>query len=227
MPMEEVPHQFAHVYRDWSSTRHGWAVLVPNRYLSESSFHTGDTPSWTQGDVIAEGTNIGTGRMMVVVDLGGHDCERHMEVQDVRVANLPGIRAVGSEGGHGYGWQKRQHCFSPRPRVVQRLGAGSPSGAANGTMGMDDDSHSDDGLAGETEHCADNEESALWGSQPRGLPIKDYDVPEDEEGVDGTQNSTARMTFPKVSRSFPDFMQSGKEQVLVYETDESREEREG
>ncbi|KAG0578692.1 hypothetical protein KC19_4G042700, partial [Ceratodon purpureus] len=217
LPVEEVPGRFAHVYRDWSSSRHGWAVLVPNRRLSEYSFHTGDTPSWTQGDIVGEGINIATGKHMLVVDLGGADSEHHLQQQDVRVAHGPESRAVGSEGGHGYGWQKRQHCFSPRPPIRPQSGAGaSGTQSVSGAM--------DDGLPGETEHCADNGEAIPWGSQPPGLPIADYDVPEDEEGVDGTQNSTARMTFPKVSHDLPDYMDIGKKKVPDYGSDDSRDE---
>ena len=50
-----MPDRFQGTYVQWSCRRAGWAVLVPNRFLSEHSFHTGDTPSWTQGDVIGEG----------------------------------------------------------------------------------------------------------------------------------------------------------------------------
>ncbi|KAG0618405.1 hypothetical protein M758_4G061300 [Ceratodon purpureus] len=218
MPLEEVPGRFAHVYRDWSSSRHGWAVLVPNRYLSEYSFHTGDTPLWTQGDVVGEGVNIATWRHMLVVDLGGADSEHHMELQDVWVAHRLENRPVGSEGGHGYGWEKRCHCFSPRPPLVTPTWAGAGTQSGAGTLG--------EGLPGETEHCADNGEATPWGSQPPGLPIADYDVPEDEEGVDGTQNSTARMTFPKVSHDLHDYMDTGKRKVLEYGSDDSWEERE-
>lgn len=45
--------------------------------------------------------------------------------------------------------------------------------------------------------------------EPKGDPIGDYDVPSDVEGVDGTQDSTTRQTFPKVSSSLPDYMVFG------------------
>ena len=86
-------------------------VLVPNCFLSEASFHTGYTPSWTMEDIIGEGVNILTGRKIMLIDLGGYDIERHMEPEDVKVATRPEVRAVGSEGGHGYGWHKSKHCF--------------------------------------------------------------------------------------------------------------------
>lgn len=70
-------------------------------FLFESSFHTGYPPSWTQGDIIGEGVNLGTGRKMILVDLGGCDKERHMEEKDARVARGPEVRAIGSEGGMG------------------------------------------------------------------------------------------------------------------------------
>ena len=41
---------------------------------------------------------------------------------------------------------------------------------------------------------------------PVGDPIRDYDVPSDVEGPDGTQDSMAHMTFPKVSSSLPEYM---------------------
>ena len=66
-----MPVRFQGTYEQWSSMRAGWAVLVPNRFLSESSFHTGDTPSWTQGDVIGEGVHLATGKRMVLCNLGG------------------------------------------------------------------------------------------------------------------------------------------------------------
>ena len=39
-----------------------------------------------------------------------------------------------------------------------------------------------------------------------GSPITDYDAPSDTEGIDGTQDSTARDTFPKVSLGLPEYM---------------------
>ena len=66
-----MPDRFQGTYVHWSCRQAGWAVLVPNRFLSEASFHTGDTPSWTQGDVIGEGVHAATGEMMVLCDLGG------------------------------------------------------------------------------------------------------------------------------------------------------------
>ena len=84
-----MPDRFTETYLDWSCRRGGWAVLVPNRFLSEASFHTGDTPSWTQGDVIGEGVHAATGRKMVVCDLGGYNSECHLLEENVRVADGP------------------------------------------------------------------------------------------------------------------------------------------
>ena len=159
-PMLEMSGHLEGLYTDWSVSRAGWAVLVPNRFLSESSFHTGYTPSWTQGDVIGEGVNLGTGRKMILVDLGGCDKERHMEKKDVRVARGSEKRAIGSEGGHGYGWKHQQHCLGSNA-VVAPLG--------DGNMNV--------------------------------------------EEPDGTQDSTARTTFPKVSSSLPEYMLNTKKHI--------------
>ena len=109
-----MPDRFFGTYVDWSSRRSGWAVLVPNRFLSESSFHRGDTPSWIQGDVTGEGIHLATRQKMVICDLGGYNTECHLTEENVRIADGPDICACGSEGGHGYGWWRRQHCFSPQ-----------------------------------------------------------------------------------------------------------------
>lgn len=74
-----MPERFHGTYVQWSLERSGWAVLVPNRFLSSHSFHTGDTPSWTQGDVIGEGVHAATGKRMVLCDLGGDDTECHLD----------------------------------------------------------------------------------------------------------------------------------------------------
>ena len=65
-----MPQHLHGMYVNWSWVRAGWAVLVPNRFLSEHSFHTGDTPSCTQGDVIREGVHTATGKRMVHATLG-------------------------------------------------------------------------------------------------------------------------------------------------------------
>ena len=36
----DMPAHLHGIYVDWSSERANWAVLVPNRFLSEASFHT-------------------------------------------------------------------------------------------------------------------------------------------------------------------------------------------
>ena len=128
-PLLEMPVHLEGLYTDWSVARAGWAVLVPNRFLSASSFHTGCTPSWTHGDVIGEGVNLGTGRKMILVNLGWCDKEIHMEENDVRVAGGPEERAIGSEGGHGYGWLHQQLCQGSNA-VVASL--------ADGNMNVDE-----------------------------------------------------------------------------------------
>ena len=104
-PMLEMPTHLQGLYTDWSVGRAGWAVIVPNRFLTEASFHTGYTPSWTQGEVIGEGVNLGTGQKMILVDLGWCDMERFMEEKEVRVARGPNVDAIGSEGVSVYGWK--------------------------------------------------------------------------------------------------------------------------
>jgi hypothetical protein len=194
-----MPERFQGTYVHWSFERSGWAVLVPNIFLSENSFHTGDTPSWTQGDVIGEGVHVATGKRMVLCDLGGCDTECHLSEDMVRVADGPGVRAYGSEGGHGYGWWKRQHCFSTAPDstgvfgTTVIVGQGSGVGSGNGP--------------GLTEHVSENIDVPLTPEHEGGCPITDYDAPSDTEGVDGTQDSTARDTFPKVSLGLPEYMQ--------------------
>jgi len=90
-------------------------VLVPNCFLDEASFHTGQTPIWTQGDVIGEGTDQSTGKQMVVCNLGGDHCECHMDGANVCLATSPKEYAMGSEGGHGHGWKKYKANFKPSP----------------------------------------------------------------------------------------------------------------
>ena len=124
-PTWEMPPHLEGLYSGWSVARAGWAVLVPNRFLSESSFHTGYTPSWTHGAVIGEGVHSETGRNMVLVDLGWCDLERLMEEKHVRVARGPGERAIGSEDGHGHGWKTQEHCLGSTA-AVEAPGDGEP-----------------------------------------------------------------------------------------------------
>ena len=208
-----MPDRFQGTYVQWTSRRAGWAVLVPNRFLSEHSFHTGDTPTWTQGDVIGEGVHAATGKRMVLCNLGGYDPECHLNEETVRVVDGPHVRAYGSEGGHGYGWWKRQHSFSPLPDSVGVVGAtaaglsgsrlldGSGSGVGSGEG------------PGLTEQVAENIDVEVTPIQPVSRPIADYDAPSDTEEVDGTQDSTARDTFPKVSIGLPDYMLYGNTTV--------------
>jgi len=191
-----MPVRFQGTYEQWSLVRAGWAVLVPNRFLSESSFHTGDTPSWTQGDVIGEAVHLATGKRMVLCDLGGYDRECHLNEEDCRVADGPEVRAYGSEGGHGYGWWKRQHCFSPVPDSGGVVGRAVPELCESGNLGEATKGAGSGNGPGLTEHVAENIDSTVILGQPGGHPIADYDAPSDTEGVDGTQDSTARDTFP-------------------------------
>jgi hypothetical protein len=59
------------------------------------------------------------------------------------------------------------------------------------------------GASSKTEVIGDNEDIA---PEVIGEPIAEYDVPSDQEGVDGTQDSTARTTFSKVSTRFLNYM---------------------
>ena len=201
-----MPDRFQGTYVHWSSRRSGWAVLVPNRFLSEASFHTGDTPSWTQGDVIGEGVHAATGERMVLCDLGGCDTECHLNIENVRVADGPTVRAYGSEGGHGYGWWKRQHCFSPAPGVERVFGEAATGGSAGGSVGVTASGVGSGNGPGMTEHVSENVNVGGIPNQPGCRPIADYDAPSDTEGVDGTQDSTAIVTFPQVSLGLPDYM---------------------
>ena len=181
-------------------------MLVPNRFLLESSFHTGDTPSWTQGDVIGEGVHVATGKRMVLCDLGGYDRECHLNEEDCRVADAPHVRAYGSEGGHGYGWWKRQHNHSPIPDSggVGGSAAGGLCGSGNlGEAGSGVGSGNGPGL---TERVSENNEVIGLPGLPGVHPIADYDAPSETEGVNGTHDSTARDTFPQVSIGLPDYM---------------------
>ena len=201
-----MPERFQGTYVDWSCRRAGWAALVPNRFLTETSFHTGDTPSWTQGDVIGEGVHAATGKRMVLCNLGGYDTECHLDEDCVRVADGPLVRAFGSEGGHGYGWWKRQHCFSPAPGSDPMHGGAVSGGSAGRSMGATASGVGSGNGPGLTEHVSENISVEGIDDQLGGYPIADYDAPSDTEGVDGTQDSTARVTFPKVSHGLPDYM---------------------
>lgn len=226
-----MPAHLHGIYVDWSSERANWALLVLNRFLSDASFHTGDTPTWTQGDVIGEGTLVGTGKRMVLCDLGGCDMERHMEETNVRIALGPNIRAVGSEGRLGYGWHRRRHCFSLKTKhsfpdfpdyigtPLQELGGSSGTGGASGdTVLIAEDGQGDSGA---TDHIAHNYDSNEVAPQPGGHPIADYDMPSDVEGIAGTQDSTARTTFPKVSQSLPEYIFASG---IVEERDEDEDD---
>jgi hypothetical protein len=200
MPIMAMPFDIADssYYKDWNTKRGGWAMLVPNCFLSEASFHTCYTPSWTQGDVLGEYVNP-AGMEMVVVDLGGYDRCKHVESRDVRFAIGPEERAIGSEGGHGYGWQKRQHNFKeivPLPNLA--------------TGKHDDVEHMENNEVAQAEQdYKSSGESDLGAPLPKGRsrhPIQDFEVPSDVECEDGMQDSTTRRIFLKVSSSLPEYM---------------------
>ena len=149
-----------------------------------------------------------------------------------RVADGPQVRAYGSEGGHGYGWWKRQHCFSPMPDSGGVLGGAVAdlSGSANLAAAA---SGVGSGVGpGLTEHVAENLNVSGILVDLGCYPIKDYDTPSETVGVDGTQDLTARDTFPQVSLGLPDYMNCSYESVPpsngldmgVMSTDSSGEE---
>jgi hypothetical protein len=170
-----MPARFQGTYVEWSCRRAGWAVLVPNRFLTEASFHTGDTPSWTQGDVIGEGVHAATGKRMVLCNLGGYDTECHLNEESVRVADGPMVRAFGSEGGHGYGWWKRQHCFSPAPGSEPLYGGAVSGGSAGGLLGSTASGVGSGEGPGLTEHISKNIDVEGLPDQQGGYSIADYD----------------------------------------------------
>ncbi|KAG0594454.1 hypothetical protein M758_UG078900 [Ceratodon purpureus] len=55
---------------------------------------------------------------MVLCDLEGFDTKCNMDDDNVTIAHGPKERACGIEGEQGYGWWKRQYCFSPKTPVV-------------------------------------------------------------------------------------------------------------
>ena len=173
---------------DWDVARAGWPVLIPNRFISEYSFHTGDTPSWTWGDVVAEYEDVETKRAMVVVEVGGSLGSMHFPACDVRMAKGKDMRAQGSEGGHGYGWAKRRQNLGAQG--VNRAGQGSGAGVGNG-VGGDSEGMADNGSARER-----------WATRP----VEEYVMPEVVEAAEGTQDSTARTVFPQVSKTLPEYM---------------------
>ncbi|KAG0572932.1 hypothetical protein KC19_VG135300 [Ceratodon purpureus] len=131
---------------------------------------------------------------MVVVDLGGYHQETHMEEAIMRMARGAEVRAVGSEGGHGYGWNKRKHNFPED--APQELGKGSlvngrakSQSRVGGSLAAGDcpDPTEEEAL-GQTEHIAKNvrKERRREEPSPTEDPIRDYDVPSDVEGIDGT-----------------------------------------
>ena len=201
-----MPVRFLGTYVNWSWERSGWAVLVPNRFLSASSFHTGDTPTWTQGDVVGEGVHAATGKRMVLCDLGGYDREVHLNEEDCRVADGLGVRAYGSEGGHGYGWWKRKHAFSPVPDSGGVYVGADARQSGSGIMGEAASVVGSGNGPGLTEQLAENLNVDAISEQGGRHPIADYDAPSETEGVDGTQDSTARDTFPQVSIGLPAYM---------------------
>ena len=107
-----------------------------------------------------------------------------MEEKDCRIALGPAIHAIDSEGGHEYGWNKRQHCFSPK--ASNRF----PNTGGEGSTGLGEGSYSSrggwmppSGASGETKVIGNNHKIP---TEVIGEPIAEYNVPSDYEGVDGT-----------------------------------------
>ena len=92
--------------------------------------------------------------------------------------------------------RSREENLGGTVNMVQGSGAGSSRGGREQPR--------------QTEHIGEKGNTVPWGWQPLGDPIKDYDIREDEEEVDGTQNSTARMTFFKVSSGLPVYLDFSK-----------------
>lgn len=116
----------------------------------------------------------------MVCELGGFSGHIHFPACDVRMAAGPGVRAQGSEHGHGYGWFKRQKNLGAQALRGRTEGQGS--GATNGS-----------GFEEYSDYVRDNAPvHARFGTRP----IGQYREPSDVEGPDGTQDSTARSIFP-------------------------------
>jgi len=62
--------------------------------------------------VIGEYKKEELGQKIVVCNLGDLDCEKYLQVEDCHIVNGPDVKAIGSEGGHSYGWQKRKLFFT-------------------------------------------------------------------------------------------------------------------
>ena len=130
------------------------------------------------------------------------------------MADGPQVRAYGSEGGHGYGWWKRQHEFSPVPDSLGGVvGRTVPGLCESGNLGEVAEGVGSGVGPGLTEQVAENIDSTVILGQPGGQPIADYDAPSETEGIDGTHDLTARDTFPQVSIGLPDYMQCSNASV--------------
>ena len=168
-------------------------------------------PHWRHAILDAGGCSwggcaCGDGQAHGVVRLRGFDMECHMNEENVRVADGPHVRAYGSEGGHGYGWWKRQHCFSPVPDSVGVLGGATAGLSGSGLLGGNASGVGSGTGPGLMECVAENIHAQAILEHPGTCPIADYDAPSETEGFDGTQDSTARDTFPQVSLGLPDYL---------------------
>ena len=130
-----------------------------------------------------------TAKDMIVCELGGFASHIHFPAEDVRMALGPDIRAVGSEGGQGYGWGKRRLSL-PAKWPAQGVWAASASAEPPPTAVVGENAPS----------------RGVFGQRP----IGEYREPSEEhDGANGTQDSTARSIFPKVSTTFPEYMRLG------------------
>ena len=157
----------------WNVGRAGWAVLILNRFLSEYSFHTCQTSSWTQGDVVVEYVHVVTAKEMVVCELRGFVSHLHFPASDVRMALGPNIRAMSSEGAHRYLWAKRRQCISAK-RGPQGVWAGRGSAVPTPTTVVGENAPS----------------RGVFGQRT----VEEYREPsEEDEAPNGTQDSTDRV----------------------------------
>lgn len=52
---------------------------------------------------------------MIICDLGAAGTALHLEAEQVRVADGPGVRATGSLGGKGRGWETQSAIHGAHP----------------------------------------------------------------------------------------------------------------
>jgi len=132
------------------------------------------------------------------------------------------VRAIGSEGGHSYGWSKHKCCFRPHSPLPF---LDTPKGKwTNAQIDSQSDGNQGTNIVllsmathvgfnkedpGQIEYVDSNKEGNRKAFEPEGDPIADYDLSSNVEGMDGTQDSTTQQAFPKVSSSLPNYMLFG------------------